>query len=152
LADDSYPPAVNLAEAVRRAEQHGDLLFSNVGMLRLAAPIRETVTIPTGSEAVLEQFGVDAFRDEVVRDPYELTACVLSSVLTRRYEGFEPTLGLAGVLDLVSHYRGLEALSITAAKLQCETYFVTAQLIERFRSCHGNGYAERQGPYPSRAT
>jgi acyl carrier protein len=139
LADDSYPPAVNLADAVRRAERDGDLLFSNVGMLRLAAPIRETVTIPTGSEAVLEQFGVAAFREEVVRDPYELTACVLSSLLTGRYEGFEPTLGLAGVLDLVSHYRSLEALSITAASLQCETYFVTAELIERFRRCRRNG-------------
>jgi polyketide synthase 12/epothilone polyketide synthase D len=139
LADDSYPPAVDLADAVRRAEEHGDFLFSNVGMLRLAAPIRETVTIPTGSEAVLEQFGVAAFRDEVVRDPYELTACVLSGLLTGRYEGFEPTLGLAGVPDLVSHYRSLAALSITAAKLQCETYFVTAELIERFRSCQRNG-------------
>jgi hypothetical protein len=135
LADDSYPPAVNLASAVRRAEEHGDFLFSNVGMLRLPSPIRETVTIPTGAEAVLEKFGVAAFRDEVVRDPYELTACVLSSLLTGRHEGFEPTLGLAGVLDLVSHYRSLEALGITAAGLQCETYFVSPELIDRFRCC-----------------
>jgi hypothetical protein len=134
LADDSYPPAVNLAAAVRRAEEHGDFLFSNVGMLRLPSPIRETVTIPTGCEAVLEKFGVAAFRDEVVRDPYELTACVLSSLLTGRHEGFGPTLGLAGVHDLVSHYRSLEALGITAAGLQCETYFMPPQLIDRFRS------------------
>jgi acyl transferase domain-containing protein/NADPH:quinone reductase-like Zn-dependent oxidoreductase/acyl carrier protein len=143
LADDSYPPAVNLASAVRRAEEHGDFLFSNVGMLRLPSPTRETVTIPTGSEAVLERFGVAAFRDEVVRDPYELTACVLSSLLTGRHEGFEPTLGLAGVLDLVSHYRSLEALGITAAGLQCETYFVPPELIDRFRSYHDSSAACR---------
>jgi polyketide synthase 12/epothilone polyketide synthase D len=134
LADDSYPPAVNLAAAVRRAEEHGDFLFSNVGMLRLPSPIRETVTIPTGCEAVLAKFGVAAFRDEVVRDPYELTACVLSSLLTGRHEGFGPTLSLAGVHDLVSHYRSLEALGITAAGLQCETFFVPPELIGRFRS------------------
>jgi hypothetical protein len=137
VADDSYPPAVNLASAVQRAEKHGDLLFSNVGMLRLPSPIRETVIVPAGSEGVLERFGVAAFRDEVVRDPQELTACVLSSLLTGRHEGFEPTLGLAGVLDLISHYRGLEALGITAAGLQCETYFVPPELIDRFRSHHG---------------
>ena len=134
LADDSYPPAVNLAGAVRRAEEQGDFLFSNVGMLRLPSPIRETVTIPTGSEAFLEKFGVAAFREEVARDPYELTACVLSSLLTGRHEGFEPTLGLARVLDLVSHYRSLEALGITAAGLQCETYFVAPTLVDRFRT------------------
>ena len=135
LADDSYPPAANLAAAVRRAEQHGDLLFSNVGMLRLPAPIRETVTIPTEAEAFLEKFGVAAFREEVTHwHPYELTACVLSSLLTGRFEGFEPTLGLAGVLDLVNHYRSLNTLGITAAGLQCETYFVPPEMIDRFRS------------------
>jgi hypothetical protein len=103
-------------------------------MLRLLAPIRETLTIPTGAEAFLEKFGVAAFREEVARDPYELTACVLSSLLTGRFDGFEPTLGLAGVLDLVSHYRSLDALGITAAGLQCETYFVPKELIDRFRS------------------
>jgi acyl carrier protein len=144
LADDSYPPAVNLAAAVRRAEERGDFLFSNVGMLRLPSPIRETVIIPTGSEAALEQFGVTAFRDEVVRDPYELTACVLSSLLTGRHEGFGPTLGLAGVHDLVSHYRSLDALGISAAGLQCETYFVPPELIERFRSYQESSAAGRR--------
>ena len=126
---------------MRRAEEHGDFLFSNVGMLRLPSPIRETVIIPTGSESVLEKFGVAAFRDEVVRDPYELTACVLSSLLTGQHEGFGPTLGLAGVLDLVSHYRSLEALDITPAGLQCETYFVPPELIDRFRTCQDSSAA-----------
>jgi hypothetical protein len=143
IVDDSYPPAFTLSQAIRRVEQRADILFSNGGMLRLPQPVRETLVLPVGAEAALEAFGVAAFRDEVARDASELTACVLSSVLTGRHAGFEPTLGVATVDPLVSHYRGLDAIGLRAARLQCENYFVPDSIVTRF--------AERYGDRPVQA-
>jgi hypothetical protein len=57
---------------------------------------------------------------------------VLSSVLTNRLPGFSRTIGLATLAELVSHYEALEAIGLTAARLQCENYFVPDALIARF--------------------
>jgi hypothetical protein len=133
IVDDSYPPGFPLEQAIRRAESEADIFFSNAGMTRLADPIREVVFLPPGAEAVVERLGTEAFRRELVRDPRELTACILSSLLTDRHEGFRATLGLADLTDLRSHYNGLIRLGITAARPQCGTYFVPDNVQNRFR-------------------
>jgi NADPH:quinone reductase-like Zn-dependent oxidoreductase/acyl carrier protein len=137
VVDDSYPPAFTLSRAIRRIEDRADILFSNAGMLRLPRPVSEILVLPDGAEAALEDFGVAAFRDEVARDARELTACVLSSVLTASRPGFPSTLGLATLDDLVSHYRGLQDVGVSAARLQCENYFVPDSLIVRFAERYG---------------
>ena len=137
VVDDSYPPAFTLSRAIRRIEDRADILFSNAGMLRLPRPVRETLVLPNGAEAALEAFGVAAFRDEVARDARELTACVLSSALTASRPGFRSTIGLAKLDDLVSHYRGLQDVGVSAARLQCENYFVPDSLIARFAERYG---------------
>jgi hypothetical protein len=82
---------------------------------------------------MVARFGTDAFLRELARDPRELTACILSSVLTDRQEGFRPTVGLAEPTDLLAHYHGLTRLGITAARPQCGTYFVPEEVVQRFR-------------------
>jgi hypothetical protein len=145
IVDDSYPPGFPLEEAIRRSETEADLFFSNAGMTRLSEPIRETVFLPSGAEFVVARLGVDAFRRELVRDPRELTACILSSLLTDRHEGFRATLGLADRADLRSHYNGLLRLGITAARPQCGTYFVPDDVLHRFRDkFSGSGDEKRE--------
>ncbi|MDB5306278.1 MAG: polyketide synthase family protein, partial [Gemmataceae bacterium] len=143
VVDDSYPPGFPLDRAVRRAETAADLFFGNAGMVRLADPIRETVFLPPGAEQMVARFGPDAFVRELARDPRELTACILSALLTDRHEGFRATVGLADLPDLRSHYRGLTRLGITAARPQCGTYFMPDDLVRKFRT----GFATRaDGP------
>jgi hypothetical protein len=136
IVDDSYPPGFSLDRGIERAEAHADLLFGNAGMVRLPDPIRETVFLPPGTEAVVARLGDAAFRKELARDPRELTACILSALLTDRQEGFRATLGLAELADLRSQYRGLQRLGISAARPQCGTYFVPDDVICRFRAAH----------------
>ena len=136
IVDDSYPPGFSLDRGIQRAEADADLFFGNAGMVRLPDPIRETVFLPPGAEHVVARLGDAAFRKELTRDPYELTACILSSLLTDRHEGFRATVGLADLSDLRSHYRGLERLGITAARPQCGTYFVPDDVVRRFRESH----------------
>jgi len=133
IVDDSYPPGFSLDRGIERAESEADLFFGNAGMVRLRDPIRETVFLPPGAEAVVARLGESAFRKELSRDPRELTACILSSLLTDRHEGFRATLGLADLSDLRSHYRGLQRMGITAARPQCGTYFVPDDVVTRFR-------------------
>jgi hypothetical protein len=152
VVDDSYPPAFPVEAAMRRLQAEADIFFSNAGMLRLPAPIHETVLVPAGAEELLARFGVDAYREEAVRDPYELTACVLSSLLTGRPDGaFPPTVGLAGLPELMQHYHELEFLSIGPARPQCEKYFVPEEAVERFRrrfGRHGDGNAMKGDRVP----
>lgn len=133
VVDDSYPPGFQLERAIERAASAGDLFFSNAGMARLPDPIRETVFLPPGAEPIVARFGDDAFRRELARDPRELTACILSSLLTLRFDEFQPTVGLADLIDLRSHYNGLVRLGITAARPQCGTHFVPDEVLNRFR-------------------
>jgi hypothetical protein len=143
LVDDSYPPAFALDRAVRRAETAADLFFSNAGLVRLTEPVRETLFLPPGTQEAVARFGAEAFRNEVERDPYELTACILSSLLTDRHEGLRPTLGLAAPEDLRGHHQGLLRLGITAARPQCEKYFVPDEVVRRFREQFGAPAAAR---------
>ena len=118
---------------MRRMQAQGDIFFSNAGMLRLSQPIKETLLVPANLAGELKRFGVAAFREEAIRDPFELTGCVLSSLLTARTEGdFTPTLGMAGLQDLLSHYHALTALDIRAARPQCDRYFIPEEAIEQF--------------------
>jgi hypothetical protein len=136
IVDDSYPPGFSLERGIQRAEADADLFFGNAGMVRLPAPIRETIFLPPGAEPVVQRLGDAAFRKEVARDPHELTACILSSLLTDRHEGFRATVGLADLSDLRSHYRGLQRMGITAARPQCGTYFMPEEVVRRFRENH----------------
>ena len=133
VVDDSYPPAFALDRAVERAEADADLFFGNAGMVRLPDPIRETVFLPPGAGPFVARFGDAAFRRELLRDPHELTACILSALLTDRHEGFGATIGLAELADLRSHARGLARLGVTAARPQCGTYFLPDEVVNRFR-------------------
>jgi hypothetical protein len=133
LIDDSYPPAFSLERAAERTEADADLFFGNAGMVRLPEPIRETVFLPPGAGPFVARFGDAAFRRELARDPRELTACILSALLTDRHEGFGATVGFTELADLQGHARGLIRLGIAAARPQCGTYFLPDEVVTRFR-------------------
>ena len=134
IVDDSYPPAFSVEAAMHRLKMDADIFFSNAGMLRLPTPIRETMVVPPAAEALLQSFGVATYREELIRDPNELTACVLSSLLTGQPDGsFPPTIGLAGLPALVDHYQNLSRLHIESARPQCDKYFLPDETVERFR-------------------
>jgi hypothetical protein len=138
LIDDSYPPAFALDQATYRAETKGDLLFSNAGMSRVPDPIRETVFLSQAASEEMERYGAEAFRAEFVRDPRELTACFLSSLLTNRFEGFCPTLGLASPDDVLSHFHGLIRMGIGPARPQCGNYLMPDEIVSGFRRRFGS--------------
>jgi hypothetical protein len=137
IVDDSFPPAFPLEQAITRLEARCDVLFTNAGMARLADPVYERVFLAPATDAEVARYGMDEFRAELARDPHELTACFLSSLLTQSHEAFPPTLGAPSLEDLRAHYHGLIRLGIHAARLQCGQYFVPDDMIETFRKSFG---------------
>jgi acyl transferase domain-containing protein/NADPH:quinone reductase-like Zn-dependent oxidoreductase/SAM-dependent methyltransferase/acyl carrier protein len=137
IVDDSFPPAFPLEQAISRLESKGDVLFTNAGMARLADPVQERVFLPPASDVEVARYGMDAFRAEFLRDPHELTACFLSSLLTQTDESFPATLGSPTTEDLSAHYHGVIRLGIQAARAQCGRYFVPDEAIEAFRARFG---------------
>lgn len=133
IIDDSNPPGFSLEQAIRRTEWEGDLFFSNAGITRHQVPIKQTVYIPAGMESVLAQCNFQQLPNEFSRDPYELSGSVLSSLLTSQFEDFQATVGLADLMDLRSHYHGLQRRGIGPSRPQFGTYFISDDVINQFR-------------------
>jgi len=58
-------------------------------------------------------------------------------VLTASRAGFPSTIGLATLDDLVAHYRGLPEAGVSAARLQCENYFIAPERVVQFAQRYG---------------
>ena len=53
--------------------------------------------------------------------------CVLSSLLSTRFDYMEPTVGLLNLETCVQHYQGLEQLGFQSADLHCEGYVLPVE-------------------------
>ena len=137
IVDDSFPPCFRLIDGIRRAEEKRDLLFTTGGLLRFASQINETIFLPNGGEAFIEQHGSSKLRALAARDPQELTGCIFSSLLTAKWDDVQPTLGPVTIKDSMAHYRFLESLGIEVARPQCESYFIDPELIAEFKNFNG---------------
>jgi len=66
-------------------------------------------------------------------DPRQITGCVLSSLLSTRFDHLKPTLGLVDGPTCMEHYAKLTELGYQAAQLHCEGYIVEEAAIRNFR-------------------
>jgi amino acid adenylation domain-containing protein len=135
VVDYSFPPVFRVAEAIRRVKEHGDILFTTGGELRLPGTINETIHLP---EAAEELAGGEGLQDGLMRflasrDPHEITGCVLVSLLTNQKPEIKPTLGPVKIEDALAHYRYLTELGIQPARLQMSGWFVPEESISAVR-------------------
>ncbi len=71
------------------------------------------------------------------RDPFEITGCVLSSLLSSRFEHLEPTVGLIDGDTSLRHYETLVQLGFGAADLHCDDYVLAEESVGNFRRRFG---------------
>jgi hypothetical protein len=87
---------------------------------------------------------------ELVRryDPFRMTGCVFSSLLSARYQDLKPTLGLVNDHAALQHYQKLIALGFRAFDLHCESYLLPQAGISNFRRRFGRAHHEaHEGPH-----
>jgi hypothetical protein len=140
LVDYSAPPCFDVETAARRFEQQADILFTSGGMLHSPEPMRELISLPEG----ITELDVTAIEELVRRRPLGIAACVLSSILSARFEHLKPTLGDVDVDSATQHLRELRRLGFQAVHLSLEGYVLNEAGVNQFR--------QRCGPASSRST
>jgi hypothetical protein len=134
IVDDSAPHCFNPDKAIQRFEAHQDILFTAGGVLRLPAPFQRTLYLP---QRVQEQMAPAAL-DAISRyNPFHMGGCVLSGLLTARYESLKPTLGVVDDASCKSYYQLLQELGYQAAGLQCRGYTLPEESVRKFRKRFG---------------
>ena len=136
IVDDSAPHCFSMADAMQRFQDRADILFTAGGVLRAPTQIRRQFYLPRQNAA---QVDLSAFTQV---DPYEITGCIFSSLLSARYSQLPPTLGFTDNTTSREHLAILGDLGFQAAQLHCEGYVLEAPAIQRFRRCFG-GSLER---------
>ena len=132
IVDDSAPHCFSAADAVRRFQDQADLLFTEGGVLQAPTQIRRQFYLPRQDASRVD---LSAFTQV---DPYEITGCIFSSLLSARFAQLPPMVGLADNASSRQHYEQLEQLDFQAARLHCEGYVLETQAIERFRQRFGH--------------
>jgi hypothetical protein len=146
IVDDSGPHCFALQQAIRRFEDHGDILFTAGGVLRSPQPMRTTLYLPRLAVQFMNAGQVQALSNH---NPFDVTGCVFSSLLSTRFEDLKPTIGLVDVDASARHYERLTELGFRAADLHCENYALPEALIRCFRENFG-GSRDIQGPLAAR--
>jgi predicted amino acid dehydrogenase/acyl carrier protein len=135
IVDDSGPHCFKSELAIKRFQEHQDILFTEGGVLKSPQPISEVRYLPRHWEKSLKNN--QQIEEFVKHNPFEITGCVFSSVLSS-LENLNPTVGLVQLNESVKHYETLISMGFQAADLHCENYVLPDEAIEHFRKRFGH--------------
>jgi predicted amino acid dehydrogenase len=123
IVDDSAPHCFSSERAIERFETQHDILFTEGGVLKAPHPIETTFYLPERIKSTVTERLWKSFSNP--GNPHNVTGCVLSSILSSRFDNMEHTIGLLNWETCVQHYQGLEGLGLQAADLHCEGYVLS---------------------------
>jgi hypothetical protein len=130
LVDDSAPHCFRTDQAIQRLQDQGDILFTEGGVLQAPAPIHQVVYSPPLLDQVLPANPIERL---LGTQPEQITGCILSGLLTSRFESLPPTLGQVDLQSSLRHYEMLGRLGYQATALHCEEYLLPERAIQVFR-------------------
>ncbi len=119
IVDDSGPHCFSPEQAIKRFEEKKDILFTEGGVLLAPHPIETVIHLP---EWIKNNLNETSWNEYVPTNPQHIMGCVLSSLLSTKFNYMKPTVGLLNVETCVQHYQGLEKLGFQSADLHCEGY------------------------------
>jgi hypothetical protein len=126
---------------MRRFLDRKDILFSEGGTLHSPDPVTQLRYLPQQAELRAGHF----YRKVVANiNPFQITGCVFSSLLSSRYDELKPTVGLANDRESLLHYRKLVSLGFHAAELHCEGSVLSPTNIRNFLYRFGGNCREQQ--------
>ncbi|UCE20078.1 MAG: amino acid adenylation domain-containing protein [Gemmatimonadota bacterium] len=134
MVDDSGPHCFVVRNAIRRLQEQEDILFTEGGVLRSPHPIRQLRYVPRSEEKMMDPAQREALMNF---NPFHITGCVLSGLLSSRFEDLPPTVGLVDDQSCNAHYDRLSRLGFQGADLTCESYVLPEKSIHSFRNRFG---------------
>lgn len=135
IVDDSAPHCFVSKLAIERFQAQEDILFTEGGVLRSPHPITRLRYLPRYLEKILSAAEVEDF---LKGNPFNITGCVFSSLLSSCFENLKPTVGVLDWRTSVDHYEFLSKLGFQAADLHCKDYTLPEESIRNFRQRFGN--------------
>ncbi len=133
IVDDSAPHCFSTASAIARFEESADIIFTEGGVLGLPEPLRETAYHPPNLK---DPTDLGRFAEFLGHDSTSITGCVFSGLLSGTF-GLRPTIGPVAAEEALAHYSALVVLGFTGGRLQCDSYVLRQDLVERFRRAFG---------------
>jgi hypothetical protein len=134
IVDDRRPQCFKAKDAVQRFLAERDILFTEGDSLQSPDTVRQTKYLPPQAERKLGPIWGETL---ALYDPFRITGCVLSSLLSFRFEGLKPTLGPINDREPSLHYQKLISLGFQAAGLHCEDFVLPQEQIQSFRRHFG---------------
>ncbi|MBN2853006.1 MAG: amino acid adenylation domain-containing protein [Clostridia bacterium] len=132
IIDDSGPHCFSTEDAIKRLKEKRDVLFTEGGVLESTQTINKRIYLP---DEIKEKVLTSYFLHFSTRK--EITGCILSSLLTTKYEDFKPVLGTASVEECIMRYKLLKELKYLGAIPHCDNYIIPEEYIVEFKSKFG---------------
>lgn len=120
IVDDSGPHCFDPEQAIQRFKEKKDIWFTEGGALQSTDPIETVIYLPEWIKNNMAENVWSAYFEPT--NPLNIMGCVMSSLLSSRFDDMKPTVGLPNLENCVQHYQGLERLDFQAADLHCEGY------------------------------
>ncbi len=139
VVDDSAPHAFDSDQALRRFHDRGDILVTEGGVLMAPEALPLSVYVPDELESWLRAGLVSLIART---NPWNITGCVLSGLLSARFPELAPTIGLIDRQTALDHYTTLDALGF-APRASNSTI---RRLIRSLFKTSGRGTAIVTGP------
>ena len=134
IVDDSGPHCFDPDKAIQRFEAQEDILFTAGGVLRLPEPFQRTLYLPQRVQEQMPSAVLDAMSKY---NPFNIGGCVMSGLLTARFDNLKPTLGIVDDDSCKLHYQQLQRLGYQAARLHCRGYTLPEESVRKFRERFG---------------
>jgi len=129
IVDDSWPHCMNGPAAFGRFTGEKDILFTEGGFVRTGTPMTRIAHVPL-SAGVPEELAHIFFSSV---DPHDITACILSALLSVRNPELAPTIGLIDPPVARQHWAALAESGFTAARPSYEGNSLSNDGIDAFR-------------------
>ncbi len=134
IIDDSSPHCFSVRDTVRRFREQEDVLFTEGGVLQSPEPISQLSYLPRTVGRMMNLAHMAPFSKY---NPFQITSCVLSGLLSSCYEDLKPTVGVVDVVSCLQNYDRLGQLGFQAADLHCGDYVLPEKSIQNFRRRFG---------------
>ncbi|MGE5756703.1 MAG: non-ribosomal peptide synthetase, partial [Planctomycetaceae bacterium] len=134
LVDDSAPHLFRSDEALWRLQECGDILATEGGVLSAPEILPTTVHVPAALDLGLK---AELLSLLALSEPRYITGCVLSGLLSARFDHLPPTLGLIDRRTALQHYETLDELGFEAARLHLGETALDERIVREFRARHG---------------
>ena len=134
IVDDSAPHCFAPELAIQRFQEHGDILFTEGGVLRSPVPIHSLIYFPPHIAKLMN----DHQKEKVLNpNPFNIMGCAFSSLLSSQFEQLQPTVGFVDGQHSQLHDQALQELGFEAGDLHCGEYVLSKESIVNFRQCFG---------------